>query len=193
MTTTYKGAARPKGLTMIQRDQHYDHKYQIAYQLRQKGLKYKAIGQELDISDKLAFVYVRHGAYMAARETKWWHGLSTRAANVLDDLANHPNTVDEARKAFIEAQNHPQFSLSRLPRNCGKKTYYELCNFFDLPLQKQLFRPTPLTEAAPDLLEALNLALATVERLADTPARIGSVQGTLAVCKQAITKAGGTV
>ena len=47
-----------------------------------------------------------------------------------------------------------------------------------------------LIAAAPELLEALELAIATIERLANTPARTASVQGTLSVANEAIQKAG---
>jgi len=47
-----------------------------------------------------------------------------------------------------------------------------------------------LIAAAPELLDALSLAEATILRLANTPARLGSVQGTLDVLRAALGKAG---
>ena len=47
-----------------------------------------------------------------------------------------------------------------------------------------------LIASAPDLLQALSLAVATIERLANTTAKFESVGGTLNVCRAALAKAG---
>jgi hypothetical protein len=91
-------------------------------ELRDKGLTYQAIGNELKISKQRVCQIIVAGKKRNLDQSKWTHGLSSRNAKLMEKL-----DIKSTNEAIIEI-NSGKIIPHRFP-NFGRKSYVDLCKW----------------------------------------------------------------
>ena len=99
----------------------------LAYQLRKEGLKFKDIGQRMNVGAQRARQLYESAERRLNREPHWMNGLSVRAANCLNNC--NINSRQEALEAYQSGRLRPL----KYPRNYGWKSHKEVAKWLRLP------------------------------------------------------------
>lgn len=100
----------------------------MAYQLRKQGLKFKDVGQRLNVCAQQARQLYESAEHRLNRDPHWTDGLSTRPKNILINMGF------ESRKQVLEAYNLGRMRpCKRGPRNYGWKSHKEVAKWLGLP------------------------------------------------------------
>ncbi|MCG3769821.1 MAG: hypothetical protein JW384_00952 [Nitrosomonadaceae bacterium] len=106
-------------------------------EFRVKGLTYKAIGAELNISKQRVFQIIAAGKKRDASNNKWTAGLSSRNANLMEKLGI------KDKETAIHAIHTRDIVPFKWP-NFGVRSYHDLCSWLGtLPADPGLGRHCP--------------------------------------------------
>lgn len=109
----------------------------LAYRLREEGLTFKQIGEQLGVGAQRARQIWAREIWRLTREPHWMDDLSIRAANILNNLNL------KSRKEVLEAYNSGRLNPSSKcgVRNYGWGTHKEIAAWLGLPEPMMPVRP----------------------------------------------------